>query len=261
MKWLLSLKNLHKISSFGRIGNTMDMIETKTKEEKEESGGSSLLDAMFKAGVHFGYSRTSRHPSMKPVIYGMKNRVEIINLEKTDEYLAKAKEFMRSLGMSGKTVLFVGTKNESRGAVRMAAEFAAMPYVTERWAGGIFTNFEQIKKRIARMKELAEQKKSGELDKYTKKERLLLSREEDRLIKLFGGLADMSMLPAAVLVVDTKKEKNAIAEAKQMKIPVIALVNSDCNLKDADYPIPGNDTATASIRLIIGELVSAYKGE
>ncbi len=229
--------------------------------EKEIKTGESVLDAMFQAGVHFGYSRSSRHPSMKPVIYGMKNRVEIINLEKTREYLEKAKAFMRTLAAGGKTVLFVGTKNESRMAVRSAAELAGMPYVVERWVGGIFTNFEEIKKRIARMKELQEKKEKGELDRYTKKERLLFSREEDRLAKLFGGLADMNQLPAAIFVIDTKKEKLAIAEARKMGIPVIALLNSDCNFHDADFPIPGNDASAGSIRFITNELVSAFKGE
>jgi small subunit ribosomal protein S2 len=231
------------------------MTDTEIKIEE------SVLDEMFKAGVHFGYTRSSRHPSMKSVIYGMKNRVEIINLEKTHEYLEKAKAYIRTLAAGGKTVLFVGTKNESRAVVRTAAELAGMPYVTERWAGGIFTNFEEMKKRIARMKELREKKEKGELDMYTKKERLLLSREEDRLVKLFGGLADMSHLPAAIFVVDTKKEKNAVAEAKKMGIPVIALVNSDCDLRDAEFPIPGNDASVASIRFITGELVSALRGE
>lgn len=231
------------------------MTDTETKIEE------SILDEMFKAGVHFGYTRSSRHPSMKPVIYGMKNRVEIINLEKTHEYLEKAKAFVRTLAAGGKTVLFVGTKNESKAAVRTAAELSGMPYVTERWAGGIFTNFEEMKKRIARMKELREKKEKGELDVYTKKERLLLSREEDRLVKLFGGLADMTHLPAAIFVVDTKKEKIAVAEAKKMGIPVIALINTDCDFRDADFPIPGNDASVASIRFITNNLVSALRGE
>jgi small subunit ribosomal protein S2 len=229
------------------------MTDTETKIEE------SILDEMFKAGVHFGYTRSSRHPSMKPMIYGMKNRVEIINLEKTHEYLEKAKAFVRTLAAGGKTVLFVGTKNESKAVVRNAAELSGMPYVTERWAGGIFTNFEEMKKRIARLKELREKREKGELDVYTKKERLLLSREEDRLVKLFGGIVDMTHLPAAIFVVDTKKEKNAVAEAKKMGIPVIALINSDCDLRDANFPIPGNDAAVASIRFVTGELVSALR--
>lgn len=229
------------------------MIEADVKIKE------SILDRMFKAGVHFGYSRSSRHPSMKPVIYGQKSHVEIIDLEKTNEHLEKAKEFIRTLVAGGKTVLFVGTKSESRAVVKGAAELTGMPYVVERWVGGIFTNFEEIKKRIARMKELIQKKEKGELDIYTKKERLLLSREEDRLVKLFGGLSEMTHLPAAIFVVDAKKEKIAVTEAKKMGIPVISLMNSDCDFRDAEYPIPGNDASVSSIRFIVDELVSVFR--
>ncbi|TRZ52117.1 30S ribosomal protein S2, partial [bacterium] len=174
---------------------------------------------MFKAGVHFGYSRSSRHPSMKPVIYGTKNRTEIINLEKTNEYLGTVKELLKGLALGGKTILFVGTKNEARDAVRNAADLINMPYVTERWVGGIFTNFSEIKKRIARMKDLIDKKAKGELDVYTKKERLILQWEQDRLEKLFGGLIDMTEKPAIIFVVDPKKEKIAVAEARKMGVP------------------------------------------
>ncbi len=219
------------------------------------------LDEMFKAGVHFGYSRSSRHPSMKPVIYGTKNRVEIINLEKTEEYLNKVKEILKGLSLGGKTVLFVGTKSEARDAVKNAADILNMPYVIERWVGGIFTNFSEIKKRIARMKDLIDKKAKGELDVYTKKERLILQWEQERLEKLFGGLADMTEKPAIMFVVDPKKEKIAVAEARKMGVPVIALMNTDCEFKDADYPIPGNDASITSIKYILDQLVSAYRNK
>jgi small subunit ribosomal protein S2 len=221
----------------------------------------TILDEMFKAGVHFGYSRSSRHPSMKPMVYGTKNRVDIINLELTVSHLAKAKEILRGLSAGGKKVLFVGTKNEAKVATRAAADALNMPYVVERWVGGIFTNFSEIKKRIARMKELASKKEKGELDVYTKKERLILQWEEERLMKLFGGLSDMTERPAAILVIDPKKEKNAIAEAKKVGVPVIALMNTDCDYADADFPIPGNDSSSASIQLILNELVSSYRNK
>jgi small subunit ribosomal protein S2 len=221
----------------------------------------TILDEMFKAGVHFGYSRSSRNPSMKPVIYGTKNRVEIINLEKTNEYLEKVKEVLKGLSLGGKTVLFVGTKNEARAAVKDAADMLNMPYVTERWVGGIFTNFSEIKKRIARMKDLIDKKAKGELDVYTKKERLIMQWEQERLEKLFGGLADMTEKPAAIVVIDPKKEKIAVAEARKMGVPVIALMNTDCDLKDADYPIPGNDASVTSIQFILNQLVSAYRNK
>ncbi len=219
------------------------------------------LDEMFKAGVHFGYSRSSRHPSMKPVIYGTKNRVEIINLEKTEEYLNKVKELLKGLSLGGKTILFVGTKSEARDAVKNAADMLNMPYVIERWVGGIFTNFSEIKKRIARMKDLIDKKAKGELDVYTKKERLILQWEQERLEKLFGGLADMTEKPAIMFVVDPKKEKIAVAEARKMGVPVIALMNTDCEFKDADYPIPGNDASMTSIKYILDQLVSAYRNK
>jgi small subunit ribosomal protein S2 len=219
----------------------------------------AVFDEMFKAGVHFGYSRSSRNPSMKPVIYGTKNRVEIINLERTYERLKDAKDVLRGLSLGGKTVLFVGTKNEAKVAVKAAAESINMPYVVERWVGGIFTNFEEIKKRIARMKDLADKRSKGELDKYTKKERLIMQWEEERLVKLFGGLADMTEKPAAIVVIDTKKEHIAVAEAKKMGVPVIALMNTDCELSDAEYPVPGNDASAASVKYILNELTTAYK--
>jgi small subunit ribosomal protein S2 len=163
--------------------------------------------------------------------------------------------------LGGKKVLFVGTKNESKGAIRLSADALNMPYVCERWVGGIFTNFPEIKKRIARMKDLASKKEKGELDVYTKKERLILQWEEDRLIKLFGGLADMTEKPAVLVVVDPKKEKNAIAEAKKVNVPVIALMNTDCDYSDATFPIPGNDTSTKSIEFVLNQLVSAYRNK
>ncbi len=221
----------------------------------------TILDEMFKAGVHFGYSRSSRHPSMKPVIYGTKNRTEIINLEKTNEHLNIVKELLKGLALGGKTILFVGTKNEARDAVKNAADLINMPYVNERWVGGIFTNFSEIKKRIARMKDLIDKKAKGELDVYTKKERLILQWEQERLEKLFGGLTDMTEKPAIIFVVDPKKEKIAVAEARKMGVPVIALMNTDCQFKDADYPIPGNDASVASIQFVLSQLVSAYRNK
>lgn len=227
----------------------------KTTEIAKED----ILDTMFGAGVHFGYSKSRRHPSMRDVIYGAKNRTEIIDLTKTRVFLERAEEFVRTLAGTGRSILFVGTKMPVKEIVKNSAVSLNMPYVNERWVGGTFTNFDEIKKRIARMKELIEKKNAGELDMYTKKERLLLSREEDRLTKLFGGVADMAKLPAALFIVDTSAEKNAVAEAKQMDIPIIALQNSDCDLKDATFSIPGNDASVSSIRFVVERIAEAYK--
>lgn len=234
------------------------MVDTATKDMVSSE---SVLDALFDAGLHYGYSKSRRHPSMKSVIYGAKNRVEIIDLEKTNEALTKAIDAVRGLALGGKTILFVGTKNEAKKIIEEAAKFAHAPYVAERWVGGTFTNFEEVKKRVARLKELRSEKEHGELEKYTKKERLLLTQEEDRLTKLFGGIQDMDRLPDALFVVDPRHEELAVREAERVNIPVIALMNSDCNLKDADFPIPGNDASAGSIRFIVEKIVEAYRGK
>lgn len=219
------------------------------------------FEPFFKAGAHYGYSKTRRHPSMKSVIFGAKNNVEIIDIEKTGHYLAKALEAVKGLATGGKKVLFVGTKNEARALVKTAADSLGMPYVKERWVGGTFTNFEEVKKRIARLKELRDKRIRGELDKYTKKERLLMQIEEDRLAKLFGGIENMERLPDAVFIVDTRHEDLAVKEAERMRIPVIALMNSDCDLKSADYPIPANDAAVSSIAFFVDKIVETYKAK
>jgi len=222
------------------------------------AAGEGALDALFAAGAHYGYGKSRRHPSMKQVIFGAKNRVEIINIEKTDEYLDRALNIARSLGISGKTLLLVGTKNEAKKTIREAAESIGAPYVVERWVGGMFTNFPEVKKRIARLKELREKRESGGLDMYTKRERLLMQAEEERLAKLFGGIENMERLPDAIFVVDSRKEETAVREARRMKIPIIALMNTDCDLAAAEYPIPANDASLSSIRYFVEKIREAY---
>lgn len=236
------------------------MAETAIIEKNETAplSGGGVLDDLFSVGAHYGYGKSRRHPSMKGMIFGAKNRVEIINIEKTNEYLLRALEAIRELGKAGKTLLFVGTKNEAKRIVRGAAESVNQPYVVERWVGGLFTNFEEVKKRIARLKELREKRESGGLDMYTKKERLLLQQEEERLEKLFGGVQDMGRLPDAIFIVDPKSEASAIREAKRMKIPIIALLNTDCDFASAEYPIPANDASLSSITFFVGKIAEAY---
>ncbi len=217
------------------------------------------IERMFKAGAHFGYSKSRRHPSVKPLIFGAKNKVEIFDLEKTKEYLDTAKAFVASIAKFNGVILFLGGKNESRDVVRDLASSIGMPYVAGRWIGGTFTNFPQIKKRTERLEMLVSQKEKGELSKYTKKERLLIDREIDTLNRFFLGIINMKDMPKALFVVDSKREHIAVTEAHKAKIPVIALVGSDCNIKDVEYPIPGNDTSVASIRFFLNELISAYK--
>jgi small subunit ribosomal protein S2 len=214
---------------------------------------------MFKAGAHFGYSKSRRHPSVKPLIFGAKNKVEIFDLEKTKEYLDRAKEFVKSIAAHNGKIIFIGGKNESRDAVRNAAQSLGMPFVAGRWIGGTFTNFPQIRKRVERLEMLTSQREKGELGKYTKKERLLIDREIETLNRFFSGIVPMTEMPKAVFVIDSSREHIAVTEAHKVNIPVMSLSGSDCNLKDVEFPIPGNDTSVASITFFLSEIVSAYK--
>lgn len=229
------------------------------EENKTQAVNDPIIGAMFEAGAHFGYSRSKRHPSMSPIIFGVKNRVEIFDLEKTKQYLDKAKSFVESLVASGKNVLFVGGKTESQKIIRDGAEIAGMPYVSGRWIGGTLTNFGQIKTRTGKLVDLRQKKEKGELIKYTKKERLMIDRDIERLEAIFSGLISMNNLPGALFVIDPKKEKTAVAEAQSLKIPVISLMSSDCDLKSVEYPVPGNDSALSSIKFFTSEIVSSVK--
>jgi len=219
-----------------------------------------LIDRMFKAGAHFAYSRTRRHPSIASFIFGAKNQVEIFDLEKVSELLHTATAFAKKLGEERKTILFVGGKNEARDIVAARAEALGMPYVAGRWIGGTLTNFSEIKKRLARLEDLMDKREKGEFEgKYTKRERLMFDREIVELKDTFGGIVPMKQLPGALFVIDSRREHIPIAEAKVMKIPVMALMNSDCDFKQVTYPIVGNDTARGSISFFIDEIVKAYR--
>ena len=195
---------------------------------------------------------------MKPIIFGVKNNVEIIDLEKTSDLLSNALEFVEALAKEGKQILFVGSKNEARESVKNGAMSIDMPYVINRWIGGTITNFSEIKKRIARLEELVSKKEKGELGMYTKKERLSIDREILDLEKHFGGLLPMKQLPSAIFVIDSKHEKIAVKEAKDFGIPVIGLLGSDCDIKEIDYPIPANDASRSSITFFVNKIVDAY---
>lgn len=211
------------------------------------------------AGVHYGYSRTRRHPTNTPFLYGNKNGVDIIDVEKTIPQLEAAANFLSGLSAAGKTVLFVGTKPEARKHIEAVATSLHQPFVTERWIGGILTNFPEIKKRIQKLIDLKEKRASGELAKYTKKEQLLLDREMDRLSKYFSGVVGLTKMPEAVVVIDSKKEHIAAKEARKIGIPVVALGNTDCSIRGINYPIVGNDGSSSSIEAILGILADAFR--
>lgn len=217
------------------------------------------VDEMFKAGAHFGYSKTRRHSTTSPYIFGVKNRVEIIDLEKTDELLEKAIAFISTLAKEGKQVLFVGGKNEARASLRLAAESIGMPFVDGRWIGGTLTNFPEIKKRLNKLEDLTKQKEKGELVKYTKKERLMIDREIANLDRFFSGILSMRDLPKAMFVVDSQKEIIAVTEARKMGIPVISLSGTDCDISVVNYPIVANDSSVSSITFFVNEIAKAYQ--
>ncbi len=227
--------------------------------EEKKTKNNDVIDTMFKVGAHFGYQKSRRDASTTSFIFGTKNKVEIIDLEKTAEQLEKAKEFVTALGKAGKQMLFVGGKSEAKTAIKIGAMSVDMPYVDGRWIGGAITNFPEIKKRIAKFEDLQKQKEKGELTKYTKKERLLIDREIDNLDVMFSGIVSMKDAPKALFVIDPKKEFIAVAEAKKFNIPVIALANTDCNIKLLDFPIVANDASVSSIEFFVSEIVKAYK--
>ncbi len=216
-----------------------------------------MIEKLFSVGAHFGYSPSRRHPSTARFIFGAKGGVELIDLEKTADYLEKAKGFLKDVAASRKQILFVGGKAEAAPALERAAQRVGEPYVASRFIGGTLTNFKEIQKRLNRLADLTTMKEKGELAKFTKKERLLLDREMDDLTAMFGGLRGMERLPGALFVIDPKREHIAVEEARALSIPVAALLNTDCDASDITYPIPANDSNIASITLVLEEITKA----
>jgi small subunit ribosomal protein S2 len=220
---------------------------------------SELIERLFSVGAHFGYARSRRHPSHTPYIFGTKNRVEIFDLEKTSPLFEAAKAYAEHLGREHKVLLFVSGKNEAKKIIVQAASSIEMPYVGGRWIGGTISNFNEIRKRIDRLEELRLKRDTGGLDHYTKKERLMITREIDRLETNFGGLVSLKTRPDAFFIIDTKRESIAATEAKNAGIPVIALLSSDCDLTGVTYPIPANDASQKSIQFFVDEITRAYQ--
>ncbi|OHA94022.1 MAG: 30S ribosomal protein S2 [Candidatus Zambryskibacteria bacterium RIFCSPHIGHO2_02_FULL_38_22] len=216
------------------------------------------LDELFKVGAHFGFGKSRRHPSTTPYIFGSKNRVDIFDLEKTQESLSKIIEFVSSLAATNSVILFVGGKNEAQKILKEEAEKAGMPYVASRWIGGTLTNFTEVRKRIDMMIDLLSQKEKGELSKYTKKERLLIDRKIEKLERMFGGIKNMVALPKALFIVDPRFEETAMKEAQSLNIPIIALCGSDNNITNIDYPILANDSNIASVKFFVEKIAEAY---
>jgi len=217
----------------------------------------NLIVKMLEAGLHFGHQKAKRHPKMEPYIFTVRNGISIIDLQKTQEKLREALHFIQELVSKGEKILFLGTKKQAQEIIRKTASETQMPYVVKRWLGGTFTNFEVIQKKINRLKDLERGEAGGEWEKYTKKERLALSREKKKLQEMVGGLVTLNGFPQAIFIIDIVKEKNAVHEARKKKVPIIALVDTNGNPELIDYPIPGNDDAIRGIDLICTKITEA----
>ena len=205
---------------------------------------------MLDAGVHFGHQTRRWNPKMKRFIFTERNGIYIIDLQQTLSYIDRAYEFIKETVAHGGTVLFIGTKRQAQEAIAEQATRVSMPYVNQRWLGGMLTNFQTVHKRLQRLKDLEAMETSGEFEGRTKKEVLLLTREKDKLSKTLGGIRDMAKVPSAVWIVDTKKEHIAVGEARKLNIPVVAVLDTNCDPDEVDFPVPGNDDAIRSAALL-----------
>jgi len=212
---------------------------------------------LLEAGVHFGHQTKRWNPKMKPYIFGARDDIYIIDLDKTVSGMETAYEAMKSIAENGGTFLFVGTKKQASEVAKEEALRSKSFYVTERWLGGTLTNFRTIRRRVNRLEEIEKMEKDGVFDVLPKKEVIKLKKEYDKLNRLLAGIRDMTKLPQAIIIVDSKKEENAIHEAKKLNIPVFGLIDTNCDPDDVDYVIPGNDDAVRSIKVVLGALNNA----
>ena len=215
------------------------------------------MKQLLEAGVHFGHQTRRWNPKMAKYIFTERNGIYIIDLQKTVRKVDEAFNFVRSVAQEGKKVLFVGTKKQAQEAVKEEATRAGMLYVNERWLGGMLTNFQTIQKRIKRLKQLEQMEQDGTFEVLTKKEVLSLRHEMEKLEKFLGGIKEMNRLPGALYVVDPRKERIAVAEARKLNIPIVAIVDTNCDPDEIDYVIPGNDDAIRAVRLLTGRMADA----
>ena len=215
------------------------------------------MKQLLEAGVHFGHQTRRWNPKMAPYIFTERNGIYIIDLQKTVVKLDEAYNFVKELSMEGKSVLFVGTKKQAMESVKDEATRAGAYYVNARWLGGMLTNFTTIRRRIARLKQLRTMEEDGTFDLLPKKEVIKLNLEIEKLEKFLGGIKEMSEMPGALFIVDPRKEKIAVAEAKKLGIPIVAIVDTNCDPDDVDYIIPGNDDAIRAVKLISGAMANA----
>ena len=217
------------------------------------------MKQLLEAGVHFGHQTRRWNPKMAEYIYMERNGIYIIDLQKTVKKLEEAYSFVRSLSESGQSLLFVGTKKQAQDAVREEASRVGQFYVNSRWLGGMLTNFKTMRSRVDRLNQLQRMAEDGTFDMLPKKEVIKLMKEQEKLEKYLGGVKDMKKLPGALFVIDPRKEHNAIAEARKLHIPIVAIVDTNCDPDEVDYVIPGNDDAIRAIRLISATMANAVQ--
>lgn len=229
----------------------------KTKFKEEIKMSVVAMKQLLEAGVHFGHQTRRWDPRMAPYIFTARNGIYIIDLQKTAKKIDEAYAVLKGIIDEGKTIIFVGTKKQAQECVKEEAERCGMYYVNNRWLGGMLTNFKTIRTRVKRLKELERMAEDGTFEVLPKKEVIKLKQEAEKLEKNLGGIKEMTEIPGAMFVVDPKKERNAIAEARKLGIPVIGLVDTNCNPEDVDYVIPGNDDAIRAIKLIVEAMANA----
>ncbi len=217
------------------------------------------LKDLLEAGVHFGHQTRKWNPKMKPYIFIARNGIYIIDLQKTLRAIRRASDFLRDLAAKGGTVLFVGTKKQAKVAIKECATRCSMPYVTERWLGGMLTNYTTVHKSVARLEEIEAMMADGRLESYSKKEQLEIGRDYEKLVKNLGGIRRMKELPQALFVIDTKEEETAVREANKLGIPVIGIVDTNADPDVIQYPIPGNDDAIRAIVLFARSVAKAIE--
>ena len=215
------------------------------------------MKQLLEAGVHFGHQTRRWNPKMAEYIFTERNGIYIIDLQKSVKKLEEAYNFVRELSAEGKSVLFVGTKKQAQDSVKEEAERAGAYYVNARWLGGMLTNFATIRRRIARLKQLRAMQEDGTFDLLPKKEVIKLNLEIEKLEKFMGGIKDMTEMPGALVIVDPRKERIAVSEAKKLNIPIVAIVDTNCDPDEIDYVIPGNDDAIRAVKLIAGAMANA----
>ena len=215
------------------------------------------MKQLLEAGVHFGHQTRRWNPKMAEYIFQARNGIHIIDLQKSSKKLDEAYDFLKNQAEEGKTVLFVGTKKQAQECVKEAAEKCGMYYVNQRWLGGTLTNFKTIRNRVKRLTDIEKMQEDGTFEVLPKKEVILLKKEMEKLERNLGGIKEMTELPGVMFVVDPNKEKIAILEARKLGIPVIGLVDTNCNPEDVDYPIPGNDDAIRAVKLIMDVMANA----